>query len=142
MKIQFLFATAVGAIGLLAATPTLAKTVHFTTALNGASEVPANDSKGSGKVDATFNTATKAFSYAISYSGLTGPAVAAHFHGPAAAGANGPPIIAIDKLPSPIKGNAKLTADQAKQLMAGQWYFNVHTAAHGSGEIRGQLTPP
>ena len=142
MKVQFALATAVGAIGLLAATPAIAKTVHFTTALNGASEVPPNDSKATGKVDADFDTATSAFGYTITYSGLTGPAVAAHFHGPAAAGANAPPIIAIDKLPSPVKGSAKLTADQAKDLLAGKWYFNVHTAAHPGGEIRGQLTQP
>jgi hypothetical protein len=142
MKVQYALVTAIGAIGLLAATPGLAKTVHFTTALNGASEVPPNDSTGTGEVDADFDTASNAFSYTITYSGLTGPAVAAHFHGPSAPGVNAPPIIMIDKLPSPIKGSAKLTPHQAKELMSGQWYFNVHPAAHGGGEIRGQLTPP
>ena len=28
---------------------------------------------------------------------------------------------------------------QAADLQSGKWYFNVHTAAHGPGEIRGQL---
>jgi len=44
-----------------------------------------------------------------------------------------------DKLASPIKGDATLTDAQAADLAAGKWYFNVHTAAHGGGEIRGQL---
>jgi hypothetical protein len=48
----------------------------------------------------------------------------------------------IKELPSPIKGSETLTPDQAKDLLAGKWYFNVHTAAHGPGEIRGQLNPP
>jgi len=130
------------ALCLAAAGPLNATVVHFTTPLTGAAEVPPTDSKGTGTVEADFDNATSQFSYQVRYSGLTGPAVAAHFHGPAAAGANAPPIIAIKALASPIKGNAKLTPDQAKELMAGKWYFNIHTAAHGPGEIRGQLTPP
>ena len=42
-------------------------------------------------------------------------------------------------LDSPIKGSAKLTDEQAKALTDGMMYFNVHTAAHKGGEIRGQL---
>jgi hypothetical protein len=127
---------------LAAAAPLNATVIHFTAPLKGASEVPPTDSKGTGAVEADFDNATNQFSYEVRYEGLTGPAVAAHFHGPAAAGANAPPIIAIKALASPIKGSAKLTPDQAKELMAGKWYFNIHTAAHGPGEIRGQLTPP
>jgi hypothetical protein len=141
MKLQLALATAVATVGLLA-TPLQAKTIHFSTALSGASEVPPNDSKGTGQLDADFNTATNAFSYTVTYSGLTGPAAAAHFHGPAAAGADAPPVVPIKDLASPIKGSAKLTADQAKDLLAGKWYFNIHTAAHAPGEIRGQLTAP
>jgi hypothetical protein len=39
---------------------------------------------------------------------------------------------------SPIKGSATLTAAQAADLLAGKWYVNLHTAANGGGEIRGQ----
>ncbi len=42
---------------------------------------------------------------------------------------------------NPIKGAAKLTDAQIADLTAGKWYFNVHTAAHPGGEIRGQLRP-
>ncbi len=38
-----------------------------------------------------------------------------------------------------IKGMATLTDQQAKDLEAGLWYFNVHTAKFPDGEIRGQL---
>src|ERR1700721_586530 len=44
---------------------------------------PKTDSKGTGKLDATFDTQTKAFNYTLTFDGLTGPATAAHIHGPA-----------------------------------------------------------
>ena len=57
----------------------------------------------------------------------------------APAGANAPPVIVIKSLASPITGSATLTPAQVADLTAGKWYFNVHTAAHPGGEIRGQL---
>ena len=42
-------------------------------------------------------------------------------------------------LASPIRGDATLTDAQMKDLQDGKWYFNIHTAAHPDGEIRGQL---
>jgi CHRD domain-containing protein len=127
-------------LGLFAlATPALAETVTYTATLKGADEVPPNDTKGTGMVESKYDTATMKFSYTVTYSGLTGAATAAHFHGPAKAGANAGPIITLENLASPIKGEATLTAEQAKQLADGLWYLNVHTAAHPPGEIRGQL---
>jgi hypothetical protein len=40
---------------------------------------------------------------------------------------------------SPVKGSATLSEAQAADLMAGKYYFNVHTAANPGGEIRGQV---
>jgi CHRD domain-containing protein len=129
------------AICMLGAGMAQARTVHFTVALNGASEVPPNTTTGKGELTASLDTASKTFTYKATYSGLTGPAVAAHFHGPAAPGANAPPVIPIKTLASPIEGTAALTDPQIAELTAGKWYFNVHTAAHPGGEIRGQLKP-
>jgi CHRD domain len=42
----------------------------------------------------------------------------------------------------PVKGEATLTPEQAQQFSAGEWYINVHTQDHQTGEIRGQVTPP
>jgi hypothetical protein len=42
---------------------------------------------------------------------------------------------------SPFSGEAQITPEQFNQLSSGQWYVNVHTAAHPGGEIRGQLRP-
>lgn len=133
-------AVGVAVVALLFATGAAnAATVRFAASLKGADEVPSNTTTGKGEVTATLDTVTKVFDYTATYSGLTGPAVAAHFHGPAAPGANAPPVIPMVTLASPIKGTAKLTDAQIADLTAGKWYFNVHTAAHPPGEIRGWL---
>jgi hypothetical protein len=139
LRISLLMASV--AIGLAVAPAAYAESIAFKAELKGSEEVPPNDSAGTGTVAATFDTESKAFVWTIEYSGLTGDATAAHFHGPAAAGANAGPVIPIDgALASPIKGEATLTDEQATQLQDGMWYFNVHTAQYPDGELRGQVT--
>lgn len=127
----------------LASGAALADTVPLKANLQPSSEVPPTTSKGSGALEAQFDTATKALTWKITYEGLTGPATAAHFHGPAAVGSNAAPVVPIpkDQLASPISGKATLTDQQQSDLMAGKWYFNVHTKANPGGEIRGQVLP-
>ena len=114
--------------------------VAFTTQLRAANEVPVNASPGTGSVDAVFNKDTNLFRWKANYSGLTGPATAGHFHGPAAVGANAGVVL---PWPTPMsatmEGSATLTPAQVADLMAGRWYANVHTAAHPGGEVRGQM---
>jgi len=129
------------AAAFLATFPAMADTVTFKTMLDAKTESPANASTGMGELDATFDTATKTLAWKGSYSGLTGPATAAHFHGPAAPGANAGVMVPADAKQSPFAGSAVLTDDQAKALLAGMIYFNVHTDANKGGEIRGWLTP-
>jgi hypothetical protein len=130
----------VGAVAVLAiAGVAQAEVMHFKTTLNGASEVPPNTSAGKGSATADLDTATKVLTYKVDYSGLTGPATMAHFHGPAAAGVNAGVMTPIKVGPSPIAGKATLTDAQIAELKAGKVYVNVHTAAHPGGEIRGQL---
>jgi hypothetical protein len=132
---------AAAALFLLMAGAADAAVMRFTTGLKGGDEVPPNATTGSGQVMAELDTDTKRFSYVVTYSGLTGPAVAAHFHGPAAPGANAPPMVMVMDLASPMSATATLTDGQIADLEAGKWYFNIHTAAHPGGEIRGQLRP-
>ncbi len=123
-----------------------AKAETFKVALAGAQQVPPVETSGTGTADLTYDPSTRMLTWSISYSGLSGPATMAHFHGPAAAGKNGPVAVWISKkgdpVESPIKGEATLTPEQAAQFTAGDWYVNIHTAAHPGGEIRGQVMPP
>jgi hypothetical protein len=134
---------AAGAVLLGAATPSIAAPVNYKATMNGATEVPPNQSAGTGTVTATFDPATKELTWSGSFSGLTGPATAAHFHGPAEPGKNAGVAIWISEkgktLDSPFKGSATLTDAQASDLQAGMMYANVHTAANPGGELRGQL---
>jgi hypothetical protein len=119
----------------------MAETMKLKADLNAATEVPANTSKGTGKADITYDTASKKLDWTVTYSGLTGPATAAHFHGPAEPGKNAGVAVPIPTQgTSPIKGSATLTDAQAADLTSGKMYVNVHTEANKGGEIRGQVT--
>jgi hypothetical protein len=135
---------------IMPATLALAATIAFAgpafadkmkATLDGKSEVPPNTSAGTGTADVDFDPASKKLSWKLTYSGLTGPATAAHFHGPAEPGKNAGVAVAIpNATSSPAEGSATLTDAQAADLLAGKYYINVHTQANPGGEIRGQVT--
>jgi len=101
---------------------------------------PGITSAGKGAATATLDTATKTLTWDVEYSGLSGPATAAHIHGPADPGKDAGVVVPFTgSLASPIKGSATLTDAQIGQLESGKWYVNIHTAANKGGEIRGQL---
>ncbi len=114
---------------------------QYSATLNGGAEVPALTVPGTGSATVTLDKDSKKLSWNVTYSGLTGPARAAHFHGPAAASANAAPVVPITVSDSPMIGSAQLTDAQIADLMAGKWYVNIHTAANQGGEIRGQVGP-
>jgi hypothetical protein len=132
---------AVMAVSLFALTPAaFAQAVKYKAALTAAAEVPAVDSKATGALEATYDPASKKLTYTVNYKDLSGPATAAHFHGPADAKTNAGVVVPVaGAVTSPIKGEATLTDAQAADLAAGKLYFNVHTAANKGGEIRGQV---
>jgi hypothetical protein len=133
-----MLATLVLGAAVAFAGPTFADKMKAT--LDGKSEVPPNTSAATGAADVDYDAASKKLSWKVTYSGLSGPATAAHFHGPAEAGKNAGVAVAIpNATPSPVEGSATLTDAQAADLMAGKYYINVHTAANPGGEIRGQV---
>ena len=132
----------VAALAFLAATASAsyAETIKITADLKGASETPPNESKGTGSLSGTYDPATKTLTWAVTYSGLTGPATMAHFHAPAPVGkAAGVEVPVKGPVSSPIEGSATLTPVEAKNLTDGLTYFNVHTQKNPKGELRGQV---
>ena len=138
MRSTLLAALAVGA--MVSAGAASAEVVHFTAKLDGASETPPRVTKGAGTADVRLDTVTKVLSWKVEYSGLTGPATMAHFHGPAAPGTAAKVTVPLTgDLTSPINGSAPITDVQIGDLRGGLWYLNIHTAKYPPGEIRGQV---
>ncbi len=114
---------------------------YYSVVLDGAQEVPpvASTARGWGVV--RFDTATSTVRIFVYHEGLTGAPAAAHLH-QAPPGANGGivvPLVAAS--PDTFTGTAVLPAAVAAALASSGTYVNVHTAAFGGGEIRGQVVP-
>ena len=103
-------------------------------------EIPAQavkDAKAAGSF--TGNIAGSKLTYSLTFSGLTGPATAAHIH-LGAMGKSGNVVVPIcGPCKSPVKGSATLSKALLADLKTHKLYVNVHTAKNPAGEIRGQL---
>lgn len=111
---------------------------------DGAQEVPAVTTEGSGTVSGTYNKNTNLFTYTVTWKDLSGPATDMHFHGPAGVGEPAGVAIPITGFTSGVQGTysstATLTEVQETDMLGGKWYYNVHTDMHKAGEVRGQLS--
>ena len=135
---------------LFAAVPVQAATVTFTSTLNGANSAPANASTATGTALMSFNDMTNLFDLSINVIGLTKTTLTnSHIH-LGASGVNGGVIFGLGTGSSPNWTNTatgmslSLTgqtfpAANVADLLAGNTYLNLHTAAFPGGEIRGQL---
>ena len=106
--------------------------------LTGGEQVPqvASTSTGSGVVTVDEDRATFTASVIV-----TGPATGTvHIH-EAQPGAVGPALFTLDKVPGTNAWTlrAPLNELQLAALRAGNYYFDVHTAAFPNGEIRGRI---
>lgn len=156
MKRILLLAAVVAVMAIAAITSARDTTKHFSAALTGDKEVPAQQTSASGK--ATFKLADNgdAIDYTVKTSGISDP-TAAHIH-LGAPGTNGPVVVSLYPVPDskaesghvlakgtitaaslvgPLEG--KTIDDLLDDIKAGNAYVNVHTKAHPDGEIRGWI---
>lgn len=120
--------------------------VTSNNSMSGSQEVPAVTTTATGSINVTYNKNSKELSYTATWSGLSGAVTAMHFHGPAVAGISAGVLIGVTGFPAAASGSVSGTLTVPNtgvileaDLLAGKWYFNVHTAANPSGEIRGQI---
>ena len=130
-------------VGVLAfASPAAAEVVRMQAELTAAAEVPPNASPARGSAEVTLDTATRELAWRISFSNLTAPLSAMHFHGPATPTANAGIVVPITAAPAQatvVSGQATVTEQQMNDILAGRYYINVHTPNNPGGEIRGQV---
>jgi hypothetical protein len=117
-----------------------ANLLAFSTTMTGANEVPPVATSATGEVDAVLNKDTRLLRWKVFFRNLGSAPTMAHFHGPAAVGQNARVVLPFKgPITSGMEGRATLTPEQARELIAGNWYANVHTVDHPGGEIRGQM---
>ena len=118
--------------------PTLSDEVKV--ALRGEQEIPPVITAATGSGILVVGS-DKSISGSVTLSGMT--VTAAHIH-EAAAGKNGPIVVPLTRTTDTVwvvPAGAKLTDAQYESYRAGSLYFNIHSAAYKSGEIRGQIRP-
>jgi CHRD domain-containing protein len=135
--------------------PDSAAATTFDVTLTTAAEVPVCKAPGAaatGTATITISADNSTITVALTFSGLSGDATAAHIHS-GAADAMGPPIFPFQNVTSPV--NATFTAADypspaptgapadfaaaVTAMKAGMTYINVHTDACLGGEIRAQI---
>lgn len=105
--------------------------------LDGAQETPPVPTLATGTATAYLNLPFRTVDYDVRTAGV--PGTVAHIH-VAPPGTPGPIVKHLAGGPSQWAGTTTpMTASEAADLLAGNHYINVHSAAHPGGEIRGQL---
>jgi hypothetical protein len=124
---------------------------EFAVTMNGGNERPTPvTTTASGSADLSF-TGSGPIAFTVAVAGLSGPASAAHIHGPASVSESADPIVTFTGLSTSLNGQlvsgsitstgvATISMDSLKKLIRnGKAYINVHTALNPTGEIRGQI---
>lgn len=138
-KVRRPLAVVAASMLVLLAGSAFAKVVRVT--LTGAEETPPVTTSAVGHARLIISEKDHTVRGSVRTTGIEG--IAAHIH-VGAPGEAGPPIIFLKKGPHGtwlVPPGAKLTDEQWADFTAGKLYINVHSAAHKSGEIRGQLKP-
>jgi hypothetical protein len=115
----------------------------YAVTLNGAQEgLPSVTGTGSATV--TLDTTSGVCTVTGTFTGLTGPASAAHIHGPALPGQTAGVLHALTvtmATSGALSGTVTLLPAEITDMLTGMTYLNIHTAANANGEIRGNINP-
>lgn len=147
--------------GLAVSSAAQAQIVTLTALLTGGQENPPVSTPATGTAEVRIDLSNNSWSVNLSFGTLTAPVTVAHIHR-APLGSNGPVIIGLDgmalsggrptwNLISPgitsfnsggfVNAPFAFPATEVANLLAGNTYFNIHSSAFPSGEIRGQIVP-
>lgn len=117
----------------------VASPTNFVFHLDGAQEVPANDSTARGGCFGQLNAAAATFSLVCTHN-VVDTTIAHIHHG--VPGVNGPVVFDLGSPISPIEATwTGMTPANIAQLLAGEYYVNIHAGGRPGGEIRGQILP-
>lgn len=120
------------------------KTYTISGSASGSQEVPAVATSATGALSGSYNAKTNLLTYNITWTGLSGNVVVAHFHGPADPGVSANPIHDISIMTNGMTGSTSASVTVAdsteSHLINGKLYYNLHTVLYPGGEIRGQVS--
>jgi CHRD domain/Bacterial Ig-like domain (group 3)/Divergent InlB B-repeat domain len=111
--------------------------VTFNVVIEGIQEQPRRATPAVGGGTVVVDTVANTLTYDITYTNLAGTFTVAHFHGPAAREANA--VVKIDITANPNSGTVTYNEADEADILAGRWYYNLHTTVFTGGELRGQL---
>ena len=95
---------------------------------------------GSGTISGTYDDVTNLLDYQLTWENLSSSVTNIHFHVAPPGSSGGVDLGVPSPWASPQAGTGiTLNATQEANLLAGNWYVNVHTSNFGGGEIRGQV---
>lgn len=126
---------------LAAPAPASAETLTYQVSLSKGAMVPATSSTCAGRITVTYDTETKIVTWNGVYSGCSSPVLGAHFHlgDSSRAGPVIQQVFDYKTAKSQFTGSVNIVAWQEQKLLAGEWYFDIHTANNIGGAIRGQI---
>ena len=142
MRTLMLIAATALLAGTAAAQPGANRRATLYVSLTGLQEIPGpGDADGNGTVEIRVVPRQGSVCWNL-YARAIGPATAAHIHrGPA--GASGPPVLALTTPDANGRSQGCAIVDPGLAREMGyapqEFYVNVHTEAHPSGAIRGQM---
>lgn len=108
--------------------------------LSGTEQNPPVATSGYGIGWGVLDLNSRTLTYAIAYDSLSGPPTAAHFHF-GESGVNGPPVHTITFDANGVAQGewTNIPDSMLAHFLNGKIYCNIHTSAHGGGEIRSQF---